>query len=153
VELKRFSAQDGLGIHLLRFTGVKIAIITGRESESVRIRAADLKVDDLIQDRRARKVPAMQSLLDKYGIPAADAAYMGDDISDLGVLRMVGLPVAPANAAQDVKEIAQVHLTRDGGYGAVREFVEMLLRARGEWDSGVERYLAERAEPDSNPGT
>ncbi len=145
VELKRYDTQDGIGIQLLRDAGIVVVIVTGRESESVRMRAAELKVDDLVQDERGRKLPAMRRLLQKYGVEAADAAYIGDDITDLAVLRAVGLPVAVANAAREVHEVAQVQLTKTGGHGAVREFAELLLGARGEWESLVERFVAARS--------
>ena len=144
VELKRYDSQDGIGIHLLRKAGIKVVIVTGRESESVRLRAADLAVDDLVQDKSARKLPAFQRLLRKHKIDAAEAAFVGDDLPDLDVLRFVGLPVAVANSTREVREAAHVHLEHGGGRGAVREFAEQLLTARAEWDELVAAYLAER---------
>jgi 2-dehydro-3-deoxyphosphooctonate aldolase (KDO 8-P synthase) len=145
VELKRYDTQDGIGIQLMRDAGIVVVIVTGRESASVRMRAAELQVDDTVQDTRGLKLPAMRSLLKKHGVASADAAYIGDDITDLGVLRDVGLPVAVANAAREVRDMAQLHLTREGGHGAVREFAELLLSARGEWDALVERFVAARS--------
>ena len=146
VELKRYEIQDGLGVVLMRRAGIKVGIITGRESESVRLRAEELKVDALAQDTKARKVPALRKMLAQFGIDPADAAFVGDDLPDLGVLRVVGMPVAVANASKEVKEAANVHLTREGGYGAVREFAELLLTARGEWAAAVEGYGAATGE-------
>lgn len=146
VELKRYDIQDGLGIRMLQQAGLRTAIITGRESESVALRARELEVDDVIQDRQARKVPALRALLGRHGLDWSDVAFVGDDLPDLGVLRLVGLPVAVANAAPEAKRAATLTLTRRGGEGAVREFCETLLRARGEWDAQVERYVASRAE-------
>ena len=142
VELKRYEIQDGLGVVLMRKAGIKVGIITGRESESVRLRAEELKVDALAQDSKARKVSALRKMLAQFGIDPADAAFVGDDLPDLAVLRAVGMPVAVANASKEVLEVANIHLTREGGYGAVREFAELLLTARGEWASSVERYVA-----------
>jgi 3-deoxy-D-manno-octulosonate 8-phosphate phosphatase (KDO 8-P phosphatase) len=147
VELKRYEIQDGLGVVLMRKAGIKVGIITGRESESVRLRAEELKVDAVAQDSRARKVSALTKMLAQFGIDPADAAFVGDDLPDLGVMRVVGMPVAVANASKEVQEIANVHLTRGGGYGAVREFAELLLTARGEWAAAVERYVAATGEP------
>ena len=144
VELKRYDSQDGIGIHLLRKAGIKVVIVTGRESESVRLRAADLAVDDLVQDKNARKLPAFQRLLRKHKIDAVEAAFVGDDLPDLDVLRFVGLPVAVGNSTREVREAAHVHLEQGGGRGAVREFAEQLLTAREEWDELVAAYLAER---------
>lgn len=134
VELKRYDIQDGLGITFLRQAGLRTAIITGRESQSVALRAAELQIDDVIQDRRARKVPALGALLDRLGIGWDAVAFVGDDLPDLGALRRVGLPVAVGNATAEVRAVATLQLTRTGGAGAVREFCEALLRARGEWD-------------------
>ncbi len=149
VEFKRYDIQDGLGIHLLQSAGIRTAIITGRESESVRLRAAELGIEDCLQDRKARKLPAFVKLLKRHGISAADAAFVGDDLPDLGILRIVGLPVAVGNAVQEVQDECDLVLKREGGRGAVREFVEQLLKARGEWSSAVERYVEERSREQS----
>jgi 3-deoxy-D-manno-octulosonate 8-phosphate phosphatase (KDO 8-P phosphatase) len=142
VELKRYDIQDGLGVVLMRQAGIKVGIITGRESESVRLRAEELKVDAVAQDSRARKLSALTKMIAQYGIDLAETAFVGDDLPDLGVLRVVGMPVAVANASDEVKQVASVHLARRGGEGAVREFAELLLDARGEWSAAVERYVA-----------
>lgn len=147
VEFKRYDIQDGLGIHLLKSAGIRVAIITGRESDSVRLRAAELGIDDCVQDREARKLPAFLRLLGRHGIAPAEAAFVGDDLPDLGILRMVGLPVAVGNAVDEVRKDCKIVLKREGGHGAVREFVELLLRARGEWTDAVERYVEERSRP------
>ncbi len=145
VELKRYHIQDGLGIRFLRDAGIVVALITGRVSDSVHLRAAELGITDVIQDPHARKLPAFLAILERHGIEPEDAAFVGDDYPDLAILRVVGLPVAVDNAVDDVKEIARVRLRRAGGDGAVREFAELLLRARGEWRTIVERYVAERS--------
>ena len=145
VELKRYHIEDGLGVLMLRKAGLKVVIVTGRVSESVRQRAEELEVDDLAQDAQARKLPAFRRMLDRFGIAASDAAYVGDDLPDLGILRMVGLPAAVANAVPEVRAACRVRLERRGGEGAVREFAEQLLRARGEWDGLVADYVAERS--------
>jgi 3-deoxy-D-manno-octulosonate 8-phosphate phosphatase (KDO 8-P phosphatase) len=148
VELKQYDIQDGLGIVMLRQAGLLTAIITGRESESVALRAKELQVDDCIQDRHARKVPALRRLLARRALDWQEVAFVGDDLPDLGVMRLVGLPVAVGNATAEARSCARVRLTRSGGAGAVREFCELLLRARGEWDAQVERYVASRAAED-----
>jgi 3-deoxy-D-manno-octulosonate 8-phosphate phosphatase (KDO 8-P phosphatase) len=141
----RYDIQDGVGIVLMRMAGLKIAVITGRESASVRLRVAELKVDAVAQDRRARKLAALQRIIADFGMTLDEVAFLGDDLPDLGPMRAVGMPVAVANAVSEVRDAAQVHLTRTGGHGAVREFAEALLGARGEWSALVERYVAERA--------
>lgn len=149
-ELKRYDIQDGLGIQMLRVAGIKVVIITGRVSESVRLRAQELKVHALVQDPHARKLPALRRILAELDCPLADCAFVGDDLPDLGVLREVGLPVAVGNAVAEVRRVAQLQLSARGGAGAVREFVEALLMARGEWTDLVERYVAERrVDPES----
>jgi 3-deoxy-D-manno-octulosonate 8-phosphate phosphatase (KDO 8-P phosphatase) len=146
VELKRYDIQDGLGIVMLRQAGILTAIITGRESESVRLRGIELGVDDCIQDNKARKVSALRQLLERRGLQWEEVAFVGDDLPDLGVLRRVGMPVCVANATAEARRTATVQLTKSGGAGAVREFCEALLRARGEWDTQVEAYVAARME-------
>ena len=144
-EFKRYDIQDGLGIRFLREAGILVAIVTGRVSESVRLRAEELEVDALAQVRDAYKMPALLRILDDRGLDPAACAFVGDDFPDLAVLRAVGLPVAVANAAPEVARECAVRLTRTGGRGAVREFAELLLRARGEWGPVTERYVRERS--------
>jgi 3-deoxy-D-manno-octulosonate 8-phosphate phosphatase (KDO 8-P phosphatase) len=145
IELKRYDIQDGLGIKMLQQAGLLTAIITGRVSESVALRAQELGVDELVQDHQARKVPALRAMLAKRGLDWSECAFVGDDLPDLGVMRLVGLPIAVGNATAEARRAATLTLTRNGGAGAVREFCELLLRARGEWDMQVEAYVASRA--------
>ena len=144
VELKRFEITDGLGIRLLQDAGVRVAIITGRESHSVRLRAAELGIEECHQDPSAAKLPIMRKLLERLGIAWEAAAFVGDDLPDLPVLRRVGLPAAVGNAVPEVRAAARWVAERRGGAGAVREFAEALLQARGEWEATVERYVAAR---------
>jgi 3-deoxy-D-manno-octulosonate 8-phosphate phosphatase (KDO 8-P phosphatase) len=144
LEFKRYDIHDGLGIYFLRQAGLKLAVVTGRVSDSVRLRCAELGIDEVVQDPRVLKLPAFESILRRLGISAAEAAFIGDDFPDMSVLRSVALPVAVANAVPEVRDACRVRLTRSGGRGAIREFAELLLRARGEWDALCERYVAER---------
>jgi 3-deoxy-D-manno-octulosonate 8-phosphate phosphatase (KDO 8-P phosphatase) len=148
-EFKRYDIQDGLGIRFLREVGIRVAIVTGRVSESVRLRAEELEIDDVAQVRDAFKMPAVLGMLATYGLEPAEVAFVGDDFPDLAVLRVVGLPVAVANAAPEVARECQVRLARAGGRGAVREFAELLLKSRGEWDEVTSRYVRERAAPEA----
>lgn len=143
-ETKRYDIQDGLGIKMLQKAGIIVAIITGRVSASVTLRGQELGVDDVVQDPHARKLPALRRLLDAHGLTLAEAAFVGDDLPDLGVLRVVGLPACVANCTEEVFQASRVRLTRHGGQGAVREFAELLLKARGEWDALVDWYVASR---------
>ena len=144
-EFKRYDIQDGLGIHLLHRAGIRVAIVTGRVSESVRLRARELDIEDVSQDAGAWKLPALQKMLEKHRIPASDAAFIGDDFPDYPVLKIVGLPVAVGNAVPEIRAISALRLTRPGGAGAVREFAELLLKARGEWKAVTDAYVAERS--------
>jgi 3-deoxy-D-manno-octulosonate 8-phosphate phosphatase (KDO 8-P phosphatase) len=146
MEFKKYDIQDGLGILMLRWAGIKVGIVTGRVSESVTLRAAELKVDELVQDEHARKLPAIRKICTRLGIGLDEVAFIGDDLPDVGVLRAVGLPVVVGNATESAVNAATLQLTRHGGAGAVREFCELLLRARGEWDALVERYVTSRSE-------
>jgi len=150
LEFKRYEIQDGLGIHFLRKAGIRVAIVTGRVSESVRLRAAELEIEDVAQDSYARKLPAFRRILERHNISPAEAAFIGDDFPDLAGMRIVGLPVAVANAVPEIAGIARLRLTRHGGRGAVREFAERLLLARGEWAKVTEAYVAERSIDDGS---
>ena len=147
IELKRYEIQDGLGIHLLQRAGLRVAIVTGRVSESVRLRALELDVDDVAQDPHAQKLPAFLAMLERHGISPAETAFIGDDFPDLAVLRLVGLPVAVGNAVPEIRAACALQLARHGGAGAVREFAEVLLKARGQWEEVTERYVEERSLP------
>ncbi|HSR92819.1 MAG TPA: HAD hydrolase family protein, partial [Gemmatimonadales bacterium] len=98
VEFKRFDIQDGLGIGLARRLGMVVALVSGRYSDATTLRATELKIDEVIQDKEARKVPAMTEMLMRRGIGWDEVAFVGDDLADLPVLRRVGLPIAVANA-------------------------------------------------------
>jgi 3-deoxy-D-manno-octulosonate 8-phosphate phosphatase (KDO 8-P phosphatase) len=145
VELKRFDIQDGLGMGLLRSTSIEVAWVSGRVSEATTLRANELRISAVIQDAGARKVPAIDDLLAARGIGWDQVAYVGDDLADLAVMTRVGLPIAVANAVAEVKVVARLITARAGGHGAVREAIEALLRARGEWESVVAAYVASRS--------
>jgi 3-deoxy-D-manno-octulosonate 8-phosphate phosphatase (KDO 8-P phosphatase) len=145
MEFKRFDILDGIGIKMLQLAGIEVAIITGRVSDAVALRAKELAINDVVQDVHARKLPALRKLLATRGIEERDVAFVGDDLPDLAVLRVVGLPVVVANCTEDVAQLG-IRLTRKGGHGAIREFAELLLRARGEWDALVEAYVKSRSE-------
>jgi 3-deoxy-D-manno-octulosonate 8-phosphate phosphatase (KDO 8-P phosphatase) len=149
LEFKKYDIQDGLGIYFLRRAGMRVAFITGRVSESVRLRAKELDVEDVAQDAAARKLPALLAMLDQHGLKPAEVAFIGDDFPDLPILRVVGLPVAVGNAVTEVRAACSLRLARNGGAGAVREFAELLLKARGEWKAISEAYVAERSRPPS----
>jgi 3-deoxy-D-manno-octulosonate 8-phosphate phosphatase (KDO 8-P phosphatase) len=145
LEFKRYDIQDGVGVLLLRMAGIATGIVTGRVSESVRLRAEELGIDDVVQDPRARKLPALREIARERGIGLDEMAFVGDDLPDIGAFRAVGLSVCVDNATPEAWREARVRLTRAGGRGAVREFAEVLLAARGQWDDVVERYVSSRS--------
>jgi 3-deoxy-D-manno-octulosonate 8-phosphate phosphatase (KDO 8-P phosphatase) len=147
IELKRYDIQDGLGVALLRRAGIRVAIVTGRVSESVRLRAEELSVEDVAQDPDGYKIAAFTRMLSHHGIAPAECAFVGDDFPDLPILRIVGLPVAVANAVPEIRQECRVHLDNEGGRGAVREFCERLLKARGVWEETWHGYVADRSDP------
>lgn len=144
-EFKRYDIQDGLGIYFLRSAGLIPVIVTGRVSMSVELRARELGIEHVAQDADAQKLVGLRRILDRLGLGMEHVAHIGDDFPDLAILRRVALPVAVANAVPEVRAAARLHLTRSGGRGAVREFAELLLRARGDWERVVERYVSERS--------
>lgn len=147
VELKRFDISDGLGLVILGYTDIDIAWISGRHSEATTLRAQELRIGTVIQDSAARKLSAVEALLQKKGLSWNELAFVGDDLADLPLLKRAGLPITVANGRPEAKALAAWETRAPGGYGAVREVVEALLKARGEWDSVVARYLSDRGDP------
>lgn len=144
-ELKRYDIQDGIGMEFLKIAGIHLAIVTGRVSESVRHRALELKIEDVAQDPNAMKLVGLEKILARRRFDWKHVAFVGDDFPDLPIMRKVGLPVAVGNAVPEVKAVAKLQLTRAGGRGAVREFAELLLKARGEWESSWNTYVDKRS--------
>ncbi|MEO8448945.1 MAG: HAD hydrolase family protein [Gemmatimonadota bacterium] len=144
VELKRFDIQDGLGLGLLRGSSIQVAWISGRESEATALRAKELRIPIVIQIRGGRKLPHMERLLEEHRLDWTEVAFVGDDLADIPLLRRVGLAIAVANAIPEVKALAHWVTGAAGGQGAVREVVSELLKARGEWEGSIARYLDER---------
>ena len=145
VELKRFDIQDGLGQVLMRTAGISVVWVSGRHSEATTARARELRIEEVLQVPGPEKLEALGELLGRRGVAWDEAAFMGDDLADLQVLRRVALPIAPANAVEDVKAVARYVTGARGGYGAVREAIEALLKARGVWAELLERYFSEQA--------
>jgi 3-deoxy-D-manno-octulosonate 8-phosphate phosphatase (KDO 8-P phosphatase) len=142
VELKRFDIQDGLGLILLKSAGLPVVWISGRSSEATALRAAELHVTQLLQVPGPQKLAAFERTLSQLAIEWEEVAFVGDDLADLPILRRVGLPIAVANAVTEIKQVAAYITERPGGHGAVREVIEALLRARGDWPEILQRYFA-----------
>jgi 3-deoxy-D-manno-octulosonate 8-phosphate phosphatase (KDO 8-P phosphatase) len=147
VEMKRFDIQDGLGMGLLRGGPIEVVWVSGRLSEATTLRATELRIAELIQVPDGRKVPPFSDLLARRGLTWDQVAFVGDDLADVPILRRVGLPIAVANAIDEVKALARYVTHAPGGRGAVREAVTWLLRQRSEYDAAVRRYLAARDDP------
>ena len=137
-EIKSFDVRDGQGIRVWLDAGYEIAIITGRSSRAVTIRAQELGIRHVYQGSRD-KAGDFEDLLNRTGITAAESAMVGDDFPDLAILRKTGFPVAVGDAAEEVKAASALVTTRRGGRGAVREAIEHLLKSRGEWEQVVSR--------------
>lgn len=140
---KSFDAHDGFGIALLRLSGVRSAIITGRTSEIVKARGRELNIDEIIQGE-TDKVKAMLRLKEKYDLQTEQIAFVGDDLMDIPLMRGVGLALAVDNAAREVKSAAHYVTAKRGGDGGVREIAEMILKAKGKWDGIVSSYLEQK---------
>jgi len=133
-ELKAFCIKDGLGIKLLQKAGVTVAIITGRKSEIVARRAGELGINEIVQGREDKR-DALEELCDKLNLSLSDCAYMGDDLPDLGAIRVAGLGLTVADAVAAVADAAHWQSNLSGGRGAVREACEFILKAKGNWAS------------------
>lgn len=145
-EAKRFDIQDGLGMKFLQWAGLEVVIVSGRYSPATEARARELGIE-VYQDNGAQKMPSIWKVMTRMGIGWDEVAMVGDDIPDVAVLRKAGLKVAVANAVSMVADMADWRSVREGGHGAVREFCDALLLARGQFQDIVEQYVAERSRP------
>lgn len=139
-ELKRFHVRDGHGIKMLQREGVKVAIITGRQSEVVRRRAEELGIEEVHQGSRV-KTEAYEDILARLGLADRETAFVGDDVVDIPIMRRAGLAIAVADAAEEAKSAAMAVTRSRGGRGAVREVTDFLLKAKGLWDDATARYF------------
>ena len=137
-ETKIFHAHDGSGITYLHRQGIRTALISGRTSDVVALRAKELGIVEVHQGVR-EKIRAYESILERLKLRDEEVGYVGDDLLDLGCLRRAGFPVAVANAVAEAKEAAAYVTSRLGGSGAIREVAELILKAQGKWDEVVAR--------------
>jgi 3-deoxy-D-manno-octulosonate 8-phosphate phosphatase (KDO 8-P phosphatase) len=140
LEVKGFTAHDGLGITLARLGGLRVGLITKRESDTVAIRAKDLRLEFVYQDQ-SRKMDAVDDILARAGITLDELAYVGDDVVDLPVMRACGLAIATANARQQAKAAAHYVTPNAGGHGAGRDAIDFILDAQGKLDQAIEAFL------------
>ncbi|MEJ2502818.1 MAG: HAD hydrolase family protein [Gemmatimonadota bacterium] len=145
VELKKFHIQDGLGLKMLQWAGLRVALVSGRESPATTLRAEELGVEAR-QVAGGYKIDVVGSVLEEAGADWDQLAVVGDDLADLPVLLRAGLPIAVRNAVAELRAAALWTTSRVGGDGAVREVAEAVLRARGEWAGLVTAYRRSREE-------
>ena len=126
LEFKAFHVHDGQGIKLAQEVGMEVAIITGRESEAVSCRAAELGISEIYQGV-SDKVEVFEQLLADYNLSSAEVSYIGDDLGDLALLKRVGLALTVSNGVAAIKEVADYITTKPGGAGAVREAIQLIL--------------------------
>ena len=138
-EIKNFNVRDGHGLKLIQRYGIKVAILTGRQSKVVEHRAKDLEIKDVYQ-KVYNKKEVFDKILKKHKLSANDAAFIGDDIVDIPVLRRVGFSVAVADAADVVKKSVDYVTKNRGGHGAIREVCEMILQAQDKWKEIASKY-------------
>lgn len=133
-ELKRFNVKDGYAIVNAQKLGIEFGIITGRKSELVEIRSNELKIKYLYQGI-SEKTVILEEIMQKTGLKKEEIAYMGDDLNDILIMKQSGLTGAPRDAANEVIQIADFISEKNGGSGAVREFVEYILKKDRKWET------------------
>ena len=144
IEVKGFHAHDGAGFSLARLAGMKCGIVTKRISETVALRARDLKMD-FVSQGAANKGTAFREIVAQARLMAEEVAFVGDDIIDLPAMRLAGLAIATANARDEVKRESHFVTERRGGEGAARDAIEYILRAKGLFEKVSNDYMADRS--------
>jgi len=139
VESKFFNVKDGHGIKMVQRAGIEVGIISGRESQVVANRAVELGIGQVYQKSLDKMVPYRQ-MLEATGLSDEQVAFVGDDIIDIPILRRVGFAAAPADAVAEVLPFAHFIARNRGGWGAVREVCDLMLKAQGAWDTVTSRY-------------
>lgn len=142
IELKGFHIHDGLGIKLLQQAGIEVAVISGKDTESVKRRLADLNIKHAYLGK-SDKIPSYEDLKQKLGLTDQQIAYMGDDLPDYALLKACGLAVSVPNAPAEIVQIVDFSTQKPGGSGAVRELCEYILKAQSKFESVVESYLTQ----------
>ena len=142
VETKGFDTQDGIALQWLSWKGIQSGVISGRLSPAVVARAKQVNMTYIYQGH-IEKIPILEEILKESGIPAEQVAYIGDDLTDVVIMRRVGLSIATANARPEVKRCAMHTTAAAGGNGAVREVIELILKAQGHWDGLLRKYEVE----------
>jgi 3-deoxy-D-manno-octulosonate 8-phosphate phosphatase (KDO 8-P phosphatase) len=139
-ETKVFNVKDGLGIRLLMEAGIELCIATGRRSDALHHRCKNLGIVHIF-DNVKDKAAILDLILNQVGVSATEAAFIGDDLPDLALMKHIGLSIAVADAHETVREHADMVTAANGGSGAVREVCEAILKAQGTWGNIVKRFL------------
>jgi len=139
-ESKFFNSLDGHGIRMWQRAGLKVALISGRASVPTQLRAEQLEIEYVFQNCH-NKLPVLEQLAGQLDLSPENIAFVGDDLTDMPVIRYAGFGVAVANAVDEVKQCADYVTTRPGGSGAVREVIEYVLKNSGRWQELMKRYL------------
>jgi 3-deoxy-D-manno-octulosonate 8-phosphate phosphatase (KDO 8-P phosphatase) len=139
IESKGFQIRDGLGIKLWNRAGGKFGVLTGRNSHIVNLRATELGID-IVRQGTEQKLAAMKEVLAELRLGSEHVCYIGDDLPDLAAIRFAGLGVAVADATTELREAADYVTRLPGGRGAVRETIELILKAQGRWDDLIQKY-------------
>ncbi len=139
IEFKGFDAQDGIALQWCKWKGMKTGVISGRDSPSVVERARQCKMDYVYQGH-IEKIPILEEIMADAKASPEEVAYIGDDLTDIVVMHRVGLGIAVSNARDEVKKEAHYVTETRGGQGAVREVIEMILDARGQWKEILDKY-------------
>jgi 3-deoxy-D-manno-octulosonate 8-phosphate phosphatase (KDO 8-P phosphatase) len=138
-ETKGFDSQDGIALQWLKWHGIATGVISGRDSDATRERARQCSMKYCYQGH-IEKIPIIEEILTDAGITANEIAFIGDDFTDVVVMRRVGIGIATANAKDEVKHVAHYVTTAPGGSGAVREVAELILKSKGLWDGILRKY-------------
>jgi 3-deoxy-D-manno-octulosonate 8-phosphate phosphatase (KDO 8-P phosphatase) len=141
LEIKTFDAHDGQGLTLAQSAGLRTGCITGRESPSLLRRAYEMKME-FVYMKQPLKMPAYEDVLKKAAVTDGEIAYVGDDLPDIPLLRRAGFAVAVGDAAPEVKAVAHYTTKAYGGHGAIREAIEVILRAKGIWEEMIDKARA-----------
>ncbi len=138
-ETKVFNVKDGLGIRLLMEAGIHLGIVTGRRSNALYSRCKDLGIN-IIYDGVRNKIDVLDALLDQTDVSAEEVAFIGDDLPDLALMKIIGLSIAVGDAHKTILDNADMVTSAKGGHGAVREACEAILKAKGLWGNILERF-------------
>ncbi|MDD5568643.1 MAG: HAD-IIIA family hydrolase [Candidatus Omnitrophica bacterium] len=136
---KFFDVHDGLGVYVLSKAGIKTVIVTAKSSKAIIPRAKDMRVTEVYADV-SPKSAILGKIMKKYNVTCEEVCFVGDDLVDLGLMKIVGLPIAVFNACPEIKQAASYITVRHGGRGAVREIAELILKSQGKWEEIIRFY-------------